>query len=146
MKILLVILVIGAINSNACEFESAYEVASEQVAFVNALKAATKVDNKKRISELIAYPLSISLENGELLRLETEADFIKNYEVIFNSNVKEAILKQEIEALFFTWRGLMVGHGHVWITGVISDGDITTYWITTINTDAPPVTECHPSG
>lgn len=121
-------------------YSHAYEVTSGQIEFVNRLKVATKANDKEWISEVISCPLSISLENGDRLQIETEADFVENYEFIFNANVKEAILRQEIADLFFNWQGLMIGRGQVWITGAIMDSGVVTYWITAINPTAPPVT------
>ena len=134
MRLLSVLIFIGAINSHA------YEVTSGQIEFVNKLKMATKADDKEWISGVISCPLSISLESGDQLQIETEADFVENYEVIFNANVKEAILLQEMADLFFNWQGLMIGRGQVWITGAIMESGAVTYWITAINPAAPAVT------
>lgn len=120
-------------------YSSALEVTPEQREFVNELTTATKADDKEWISEFIAYPLSVSLVNGDRILLETEADFIENYDVIFNANVKEAFLQQEMSELFINWQGLMIGRGHVWITEVILEDCVIKQWIIGINPTAPPM-------
>lgn len=83
-------------------------------AFFACLKIASRRDDKDTLSQLIRYPLRI---NGRKT-VRTPAEFKRAYPTIFNSKVKRAIKAQQFEDLFVSYRGLMVGGGEVWISGV----------------------------
>lgn len=84
-------------------------------AFFNCLKIASKRDDKDTLSQLIRYPQRM---NGRDT-IRTPAAFKRAYPTIFNSKVKRAIEAQRFEDLFVSYRGLMVGSGEVWISGIV---------------------------
>lgn len=101
-------------------------------AFFNCLKIASKRDDKDTLSQLIRYPLRI---NGRIT-VRTPGEFKRAYPTIFNSKVKRAIEAQQFEDLFVSYRGLMVGSGEVWISGIVTQNagkTSTTIKIITIN-------------
>jgi len=83
-------------------------------AFFNCLKIASAHDDKDTLSQLIRYPLRTNGRNT----IRTPAAFKRAYPTIFNSRVKRAIEAQRFEDLFVSYRGLMVGGGEVWISGI----------------------------
>ncbi|WP_296223665.1 hypothetical protein [Ralstonia sp. UBA689] len=86
----------------------------EASAFFACLKIASRRDDKDTLSQLIRYPLRINGRNA----VRTPAEFKRAYPTIFNNKVKRAIEAQQFEDLFVSYRGLMVGGGEVWISGV----------------------------
>lgn len=86
-------------------------------AFFACIKIASRRDDRDTLSQLIRYP---SRTNGRTT-IRTPAEFKRAYPTIFNSKVKRAIEAQRFEDLFVSYRGLMVGSGEVWISGVATN-------------------------
>ncbi|CAJ0684602.1 hypothetical protein LMG18091_00211 [Ralstonia wenshanensis] len=47
---------------------------------------------------------------------------MKAYPMIFNPRVKAAIDAQRFEDVFVSYRGIMIGNGEVWISGISERG------------------------
>ncbi|CAJ0818188.1 hypothetical protein LMG19087_03348 [Ralstonia wenshanensis] len=86
--------------------------------FFDCLKIATMHDDGDTLSQLIRYPLRTGSSKREII-IRTPAAFKKAYPVIFDAKVKHAIETQRFEDLFVSYRGLMVGNGEVWISGIV---------------------------
>lgn len=86
--------------------------------FFDCLKIAAMHDDGDTLSQLIRYPLRTHLSKREII-IRTPAAFKKAYPMIFDAKVKHAIETQRFEDLFVSYRGLMVGSGQVWISGIV---------------------------
>lgn len=60
------------------------------------------------------YPLVTQ----SLGRVRSAVDCRRNYARIFNPRVAAAVKNQKFESLFANYKGVMVGSGEVWISGV----------------------------
>lgn len=90
-------------------------------------------DDIDMLSQLIRYPLRTHTPKGEG-SVRTPAAFKKAYTLIFDAKVKHAIETHRFEDLFVSYRGLMVGNGEVWISGIVDPATgKTTIKIITIN-------------
>ena len=75
--------------------------------------------------------------------VRSPAEFLKRYHEVFNENVIRAVTSQEADALFANWRGVMLGNGQVWFSGVCAAEDRgrpcadKVIRVITVNTDAP---------
>lgn len=101
--------------------------------FFDCLKIAAMHDDRDTLSGLVRYPLRTHLsKRGNSIR--TPAAFKKAYPLVFDAKVKRAIEAQRFEDLFVSYRGLMVGNGEVWISGIVDPASgKTTIKIITIN-------------
>ncbi|MBA9893664.1 hypothetical protein D7091_18640 [Ralstonia pickettii] len=89
--------------------------------FFDCLKDATKRDDKTALSRLVQYPLRIhALDRASTIA--TPVAFRKQYPLIFNQRVKDAIEAQRFEDVFVSYRGIMIGNGEVWISGITERG------------------------
>lgn len=89
--------------------------------FFDCLKDATKRDDKTALSRLVQYPLRIhALDRASTIA--TPVAFRKAYPLIFNQRVKDAIEAQRFEDVFVSYRGIMIGNGEVWISGIKERG------------------------
>jgi hypothetical protein len=50
--------------------------------------------------------------------LTNRSELLKYYEVAFDSRVKAFIAKQRFSDLFCNWKGIIIGHGEIWISTV----------------------------
>lgn len=112
------------------------------LAFFQTLKDSVVRDDKKAVAGLLYYPLDVF--DGRRRRVvRTPAEFLKRYHEVFNENVIRAVKAQEPAALFANWRGVMLGNGQVWFSGVCADKNRDqpcadkVIKVITINTNAP---------
>jgi hypothetical protein len=89
------------------------KTASSARAFLAQLQAAVQSNNKQQIAGMIGYPLLV-LRSGKRSRMQRKQAFVANYEQIFTSPVRDAILHQTAQCLFGNSSGAMVGNGEVW--------------------------------
>jgi hypothetical protein len=92
----------------------------EVTSFFSSLKSRAADGNRSGVCELAAYPLSVHSKKGEQKIPNLPACQAK-YDQIFTSQVLAAIAKQSFEQLFANWRGVMIGDGELWFSGVCDD-------------------------
>ncbi|WP_315120144.1 hypothetical protein [uncultured Clostridium sp.] len=90
---------------NPSEFEDAF----------NKIKELVASDDKEKVSEYINFPINVHID-GKKVAIETKNQFIKNYDEIFNDNVKAKLANQKVEETFVNDNGVMVGDGEIWIS------------------------------
>lgn len=80
---------------------------------VQKFKDAIKTDNPKIIAEYIEYPY---IRKSPLPDIENKEDFINNYEMLFDDELKQAINNSKIENWNKVgWRGIMLYNGILWL-------------------------------
>jgi hypothetical protein len=89
------------------------KTAASARAFLAQLQAAVQANNKEQIAGMISYPLLV-LRSGKRTRIRQKQPFLANYEQIFTSPVRDAVLQQTAQCLFGNSSGGMVGNGEVW--------------------------------
>ena len=105
-----------------CGFVSAQTVKPEYQKCIKSLIDTIKSDKKDAIADMVAYPLKREYPIPDVL---DKADFIKRYDEIFDTTLKNEITKSD-PAKDWTdmgWRGIMLNKGNVWID---FDGRLTS--------------------
>lgn len=82
--------------------------------FVKKLQEWVAQDKKEEIANVIRFPLNVQI-SGRRIALRNKNDFLRRYSEVFNSRVKDAVLKQDSSNLFGNWQGAMIGNGEIWI-------------------------------
>jgi hypothetical protein len=85
--------------------------------FVAKLQAAVQGNDVQAIAAMTHFPLTVNGRPGA----RDSARFVQGFGVIFNDKVRSAVLQARVEDLFASYRGLMIGSGQVWISGVCAD-------------------------
>ncbi|MBQ2883145.1 MAG: hypothetical protein IJE43_05135 [Alphaproteobacteria bacterium] len=81
---------------------------------VQKFKDAVKTDNPQIIAEYVEYPY---VRKNPLPDIEHKEDFINNYEMIFDDELKQAINDSKIEDWAEVgWRGIMLYGGMLWLS------------------------------
>src|SRR5438128_2081595 len=86
--------------------------AEERQAAEKLIQALTAGD-KAAVAKLINYPLN---RQQPLPPIQNEKEFIENYADFFDSSTIRQIQAGEKD-MFYSWRGLAIGRGLVWIDG-----------------------------
>ncbi|GAA0178332.1 hypothetical protein SH2C18_14040 [Clostridium sediminicola] len=114
------------IESSYIEYkDNRYEVAgiNDPIEFqkvFNTVKELVSNGDKERVAEYILYPLNVyASADKPTLKIENKEEFIKNYDKIFNEQVKTALANQKVEETFVNYQGVMVKNGEIWF-GAIS--------------------------
>lgn len=89
-------------------------------AFFFQLKNAVLKNQRKQVSELIAYPITI-YGNEQRFVIKSKAEFLMLYDAIFSPNMLAVIEKQAFKDLFAKSQGIMMGQGEVWFHGACAD-------------------------
>lgn len=95
--------------------------------YVIKIQNYIKNDNKKQLSELIAYPINVKIDN-KVTKIKDEDEFIKYYKQIFNPQFKQIMSNAYTKYLFTNYQGIMFGGNvcNVWINEYDSKLMITT--------------------
>lgn len=96
----------------------------------NTLKNAVINNNKKTISDYINYPITIKINNTTKV-INSQHEFIKNYDIIITPKVKSALIKQQLNNINITPNGVKIGNGEMWMN-LINNGK-HEYGISAIN-------------
>ncbi|BBI33604.1 hypothetical protein [Cohnella abietis] len=83
------------------------------------LQKAVKDNKPEEVADLISYPMNLNKDNKQFV-ITNKQEFIKKYDRIFTSHVREKLLDQKAEKVFVNWKGIMVGEGDLWI-GKVND-------------------------
>ena len=80
--------------------------------FQNAINSA----NVDMVAKMVEFPLKVHNVDGTHL-IETQKDFVAQYEQIINNDVYNEVIQQNFEELFVHQTGIMIGRGQVWFSG-----------------------------
>lgn len=127
-------------NLPGTEYGKRYAVAtgieSDQAAenFVSKIQGYIINDNKEQLAEEVQYPISVKI-NDKDIKIQSEADFIKNYDEIFYPDYKQLISNAFTKYMFANWKGIMFGAGsnNIWITEITPANGSSKLMITAIN-------------
>lgn len=101
----------AAINANfgdAREFERAFV----------SIQGAVAEGDAASVASWVAYPITVTDENGDKLTLEDESQFVEHYDEFMTDEIVDAVAQQDYAALFVNSEGVMFGDGQMWISGV----------------------------
>jgi len=99
---------------NICYANNNVEDSQNQIAqIVQKFKDAVKTDNPKIIADYVEYPYVMQ---NPLPNIENKEDFINNYEMLFDDELKQAINDSKIQDWDDAgWRGIMLHSGMLWL-------------------------------
>lgn len=114
---------------------SGLPASTKEITFVKQLQRAVKNRDQTWVADHILYPLTVSID-GKPAVIKTRKAFLENYDAIINRDVKWAILNQDLDNIFKSSEGIMLGNGEVWIKSLSpKPGGPFTLYIVTINND-----------
>jgi hypothetical protein len=122
MKIILTFALVLFVLINVCRATAAQQQNKYAVAGIEDAEAADKffLDLKKSVEKnerhkvilMVDYPINVLIK-GRRTRLRSKAELLKNYDVVFNANVKKALAKSSAPS-FVNYQGVMIGDGEIW--------------------------------
>lgn len=86
----------------------------------DALTQAVRDGDAAIVASFVKYPFKISLGGREVV-LESEQDFIDNYDDIITPEIADIVGNQDYGALFANSDGVMFGNGEMWLTAICTD-------------------------
>ena len=115
---------------------------SGAIAFLAKFQDALKSNDHDAVASLVNYPLRTTPHN-----IRSRAQLLANFDRIFTSAVRRAILKATADDVWGNYQGFMIGGGVIWFDGIIPrneqpDLSAPDYWkkypfkIITVN---PPI-------
>lgn len=81
--------------------------------FFDEMQRAVSKNDVTWLANHMAYPLRVSHTN-HLLIIKDAEEFRRNYKVVIDNIVKNAIACQKFDQLFVNSEGIMVGYGAIW--------------------------------
>jgi hypothetical protein len=90
---------------------------AEAVVF-RRLKEAIAANDRGAVAASFVYPFRVNRARTSHFFVQTRAEFLRRYDAILTPKVRQVILAQNPDSLFYSWRGSMAGNGVVWIDGV----------------------------
>ena len=90
--------------------------------FIAALQDAIRNDDKRWLADHLHLPVSYFGKTTEIIRTKTW--FLKHYATIIGPELKANVLKQDPEAYFKNYQGVMVGDGgrNIWLEDFGDEG------------------------
>ncbi len=82
-----------------------------------------QANDREKFARLVHYPFTIYRSKDECCGaeavdlVENHAEFVERYDEIVTPAVRDLVLAQKFDDLFFNWRGLGFDLGVLWITG-----------------------------
>jgi hypothetical protein len=91
------------------------DVARRSRAFLSALQTAVSDGDKAKVAAMVSYPL-LAIRGNRKTRIKNKAEFLSQYDAIFDAHVRQAIAQQSARCLFGNYQGAMIGDGEVWFS------------------------------
>lgn len=98
-------------------------------AFLAELQQAVRANDRKKIADMISYPLNF-IHEGKRTRIRNKQTLLTRYDSIFTEHIRKAILQQSAHCMFGNYQGEMIGNGEIWFNEM-DDGSVK---IITVNT------------
>jgi len=83
--------------------------------FYRELREAVLKNDKQKVASLWKFPMVFDLPNKKRMCISNGNDMVKNYDEIFNSDVKAAFERTELSKIVYNYNGFMIGDGEMWI-------------------------------
>ena len=85
--------------------------------FLSRLQAAIRANNRPAVVQLVRLPLRVNYQGGAKIYRDGKS-VLADYDRIFTSGVRAAIVAQRFENLFGRDQGVMIGSGQLWFDHV----------------------------
>lgn len=104
-------------DSQACQDSTVdlqgADFAQKSRTFLSGLQSAVKAEDKAKVAAMISYPVLV-IHGSRRTHIKTKAEFLNQYDAIFDAQVRQAIAQQSAKCLFGNYQGAMIGDGEVW--------------------------------
>jgi len=94
--------------------------------FYTELREAVLKDDKQKVASLWKFPMVFDLPNKKRMLISSGADIVKNYNEIFNSDVKAAFERTELSKINYNSTGFIIGDGEMCI---VPTGEVGRFYI-----------------
>lgn len=115
----------GASAREPAQDEGKYSVAGlkerEVERFFVSFKTAIAKGDKKTVSSMVSYPLTVILASGRRTKINNKAQLLRQFDAIFDPSFKRVIERTKVEDLWANSHGVTTPDGDVWFSGVIKD-------------------------
>lgn len=81
--------------------------------FLGNLQAALAADDRERVATMVRFPLRVTSMHATDV-VQTKEQFIRRYDVIFTSKIKEVVMAQRVGCVNVFSQGFMIHTGEVW--------------------------------
>jgi hypothetical protein len=95
--------------------EQGAKVAKASRAFLAELQTAVGSGDRNKVASMISYPFLV-IQGIQRTKVKTKAEFLAQYDAIFDDHVRRAIAQQSAKCLFGNYQGTMIGTGEVWFS------------------------------
>lgn len=121
--------------------ERLYGESKPFVSFFNEFKEAVSKGDKEQVANMVEYPLKVKVGKKDV-RIASKAALVQKYDQVFTPNVVSAVKEQQLSNLMMNYRGVAIGSGEVWYSGVCPDRECENYSVKVIqiNTQSPKLT------
>ncbi|MBS7535952.1 hypothetical protein KHC28_20065 [Ancylobacter sonchi] len=92
-------------------------------AFFEALKKAVAADDRTAVAGMVDYPLRTKI-GGKTTTVRNAKGLIASYDKILTPKVRQVVAAQNYADLFANWRGVMIGNGEIWFSGIGDKGRV----------------------
>lgn len=93
-------------------FEAAGLTREKAARFALMLKDALSRDDRDAVAGLVAYPITVRA-SGKTRVVRDRAELLRDYDQLFTTKVREAVLSQRVDQLKATGRGAEIGRGEI---------------------------------
>lgn len=102
--------------------------------FFLLVKINMMAGNDQGVAERVLYPINVKVD-GQSMKISTPAEFVRNYQQIFNDTVVSALTETNEDNLLSSADGIRVGNGELWFNLFCMDAACTQkeFLITQIN-------------
>lgn len=94
--------------------------------FYTELREAVLKNDKHKVASLWKFPMVFDLANKKRMIIGNAEDMVKNYDEIFNSDVKAAFERTELSKINYNYNGFLVGDGEMCI---VPTGEVGRFYI-----------------
>jgi hypothetical protein len=98
--------------------------------FYTELREAVLKNDKHKVASLWKFPMVFDLPNKKRMLLSNGEDMVKNYDEIFNSDVKAAFERTELSKMNYNYNGFQIGDGEMCI---VPTGEVGRFYIGYMN-------------
>lgn len=141
LTILLVLACFGGMSAHPAQQQNRFYAAgiSDQEAeeFFLSFQQAVAARDKKKVASLVSYPIKLVLASGARRTIRTRIDFIKNYDRIFDDELRQLIVDTKLTDLWARWTGVATPRGEIWFSGIGVKGSPDKYTIKVIAINGP---------
>lgn len=99
-----------------------YPITAQDKAFLERIQKAVLTNDVEWLSGVVSYPIVLK-QNDKGITLKNSDDFKKYSASILTPYLKSAVQNQSPDSLFKNWRGVMIGNGVIWFSGIKEQPD-----------------------